>query len=953
MSFLQIYKKTGYQDWRQPANRRRHNPAYFGQRSSAGRPKRKLPIRQILTGGVILLALGGIFSIIFLAWLATQLPNPNKIIDRSVALSTKIYDRQGETLLYDIHGAQKRTFVQLSGIPENLKNATLAAEDREFYKHGGISFTGIIRSLLKNIFTGSKAGGSTITQQLVKNVILSPEKTYTRKAKEVILSYQLEKKFPKDEIWQMYFNEIPYGSVAYGAEAAAQTYFGKAVKDLSLAESAVLAALPQAPTYYSPYGSHLDKLYARQGWILDSLADLGYITEEDAEFAKKEKIEFKKSAESIIAPHFVMFIKEYLTEKYGELAVEQGGLKVITTLDADKQKFAEEAIAENAEKNLKWNAGNAALVALDPATGQILAMVGSKDYFNDEIDGQVNVATRPRQPGSSFKPIVYAAAFKKGYTPETVLYDAVTKFLNSDGKDYEPKNYDLKEHGPVTIRQALAGSLNIPAVKAIYLTGVDKVLDLAGSLGYTTLSDRSRFGLSLVLGGAEVKLIEQVAAFAVFAREGEYHPPAGILKVEDKDGAVLEEYKKQEKKVLETQVARQINSILSDNAARAYIFGEKNYLTLPDRAVAAKTGTTNDYHDAWTVGFTPNLAAGVWVGNSDNAEMKRGADGSVLAAPIWNKFMQEALKGLPAEGFTAPAATVSGKPVLNGQLVQGIKVKVNKNNGKLATDLTPPDLVEERIYRQAHAILYYINKDDPQGDTAPDLNDPQYPRWEEAVLRWAKDNNIMAEDPPTESDDSYRPEDKPVISLTFPDARQTITDRNFSAGVNASAPRGVLRVEYYLNGKLLKTVSEAPYELSVYLDDPNLKSGFYQLKAAAYDDLGNNNSAALDLNFQLPEIPQPLSWLAPAENETISAKKFPYVIKAELANVSRIQKIDVYYKTADGQVDYINTSRQFAGGQLAVPWPSAPAPGAYKIYAEITNSDGYAFKTGEVVAEVQ
>lgn len=926
-----------------PNLQRRFTVSNFGRNKK--RFNLKINWKNLMTVVIVFLAVGAIGSIILLAWAATSLPDPNRIIDRSIALSTKIYDRTGEHLLYDIHGTQKRTFVKLDEIPKALKDATLSAEDRNFYQHKGVSITGILRSVVKNVFTGSKVGGSTLTQQLVKNAILSPEKTYTRKIKEWILSYQIERKFSKDEILQMYFNEIPYGSVAYGAEAAAQTYFGKSVKDLSLAECAILAALPQSPTYYSPYGSHLDRLYVRQQWILNSMAELGYITQADADHAKEEKIVFKVKSDDMTAPHFVMYIKEYLTEKYDERTVDEGGLKVITTLDWDKQQAAEKAVKEIAEKNLKWDATNAALLALDPKTGQILAMVGSKDYFNEEIDGQVNVTIQPRQPGSSFKPIVYAASFIKGYTPETVLYDVNTKFLNSDGNDYEPKNYDLKEHGPVTIRKALAGSLNIPAVKAIYLTGIDNVLSLANDLGYTTLKDKSRFGLSLVLGGGEVKLIEHVNAFSVFAQEGTYHPTAGILEVKDKDGNVLEKFEPSEKKVLATQVARQISSVLSDNASRAYVFGEKNYLTLSDRPVAAKTGTTNDYHDAWTIGYTPSLVAGVWVGNSDNKEMKRGADGSVLAAPIWNRFMAESLKDTPAESFSAPDPITTDKPVLNGSIIDGIKVKIDKVSGLLATDLTPPEQIEEKTFKEVHCILYYINKDDPQGSTPPDLTNPQYQRWESAVQDWAVRNNIISEQPPTEQDTVHNLADQPRVTFIAPQPNQKIETRNLTAAIQASAPRGISRVEYYLNDQLIKTLTQAPYDLNVNLLDPNLISGFYTLKVKVYDDIGNNNSASIDLNFQLPEIGSTFSWTSPAENATIKNSKFPVALKANLNGSENMQKIDLYYQDANGQTNFINTVRQFTDNKLNASWPSVHATGTMQVYGIITNIDDYSYKT--------
>ncbi len=855
-------KTKSLQSWR-----KKNSFSSYGRRASFGShnfmrrngpkktPRLKKLFQLFLFLLVFLIGFGGLGSLIVLGWVAKDLPNPNKIIERDIAQSTKIYDRTGQTLLYDVHGQEQRTVVKLEDIPQYVKDATITAEDRKFYEHSGISITGIIRSFIRNITTGSKVGGSTLTQQLVKNAVLSPE---------IILSYQIERKFSKDEILQMYFNEIPYGSVAYGVEAAAQTYFGKSVKDINLAEAAVLAAIPQKPTYYSPYGNNTDALFARQHYILDSMAELGYISKDQAEAAKTKKIEFKKKTDNLLAPHFVMYVKEYLTEKYGDLAVEQGGLKVITTLDLYKQNIAEKIVSEVAEKNAKtWNANNAAMIAIDTKTGQILSMVGSKDYFAQPtpngctpgkdclFDPQVNATLSLRQPGSSFKPIVYSAAFKKGYTPDTVLYDVVTKFINYDGKDYEPKNYTLKENGPVTIRKALAGSLNIPAVKAIYLTGVDNVIDLAEALGYTSLKDRSRFGLALVLGGAEVRLIEHTNAFAALAREGEWHETSPIMEVRDKDGNLLEEFQKNEKKVLETQVARQITNILSDNSARAYIFGENNLLNLGERPVAAKTGTTNDYRDAWTIGYTPSLAVGVWVGNNNNQAMKLGADGSVIAAPIWHRFMAEVLGNTPAELFQEPDPVVTGKQVLDGTAIGGLKVRIDRISGKLATNLTPENLVEEKIFAQNHCILHYISKDDPRGDTPPDLSDPQYLRWEEAVQRWAQQNNYTSQEPPTQYDDVHTLANKPTIQIVAPSANQTISDRNLAVQVQASAARGINKVEYYLDDKLIRTVNQAPFNLYSYLSETEVSGGgFYTLKAIAYDDAENSSSATVEVNFQ-------------------------------------------------------------------------------------------------------
>ncbi|NQU77154.1 penicillin-binding protein, partial [Candidatus Falkowbacteria bacterium] len=585
--YLKTVKHKSKKDWRyKPIN-----SSYQKKPWKKSSSKIKLP-KGLFSKLFLLVIFGFIFILGVFAWYGKDLPDPNKLLEREVAQSTTIYDSTGETILYNIHGSERRTLVELEQIPEHLKWATIVVEDRKFYEHSGFNFRRMIITIITDVIQRKSAGASTITQQFVKNAILTPEKKISRKIKELILSYQIEKKFTKDQILKMYFNEIPYGSNAYGAEAASQIYFGKHVEDLDLAESATLAAMPQAPTYYY---NHPEDLVARRNYILNQLVKFDYAVEPEAEAAKKKELKFIQKRENIIAPHFVMYVKELLTETYGERTVEKGGLKVTTTLNINKQELAENAVAEYADNNeADYRATNAALVSLDPKNGDIIALVGSRDFYDEEIDGQVNIALSLRQPGSSFKPIVYAAAFKKGYTPSTLLFDVITTFITETGEDYTPHNYDLKEHGPVTIRKALAGSLNIPAVKTIYLTGISNVLDLADSLGYTSLADRSRFGLSLVLGGGEVKLLEHVNAFATFAREGEFLPTRAILKVESSDGEVLEKAEDPApNKVIDTEIVRQLTSILSDNGSRTFSFGALNYLTLPSRPVAAKTGTTN------------------------------------------------------------------------------------------------------------------------------------------------------------------------------------------------------------------------------------------------------------------------------------------------------------------------------------------------------------------------
>lgn len=739
MPIPQLKKRTDFtneamKSWKKnPTNKSLWQKIWFNR-------KRLLALITILVAFIALLSFIGII------WLSRDLPNPNQLINREVAQSTKIYDRTGEHVLYEIHGEEKRTLVSLDQIPMNVRNATIAIEDKNFYKHGGFSVWAMVRTAITNVLYHQSAGGSTLTQQFIKNAVLTNEKSIIRKVKELIIAEQIEKKFSKNEILQMYLNEIPYGSNAYGVEAASSKYFGKDVKDITLAEAALLASLPQSPSRYSPYGPNKELLLGRKDYVLNVMAEQGYISEVERDGAKNEELIFQRPEASITAPHFVMYVKSILADKYGEKTLEQGGLKIITTLDYDKQKIADQIIIEKtANYETKYKANNAALVAIDPKNGQVLAMVGSRDYFDNSISGQVNVATSLKQPGSSMKPIVYASLFEKGYTPDTILYDVVTNFSNDSSTPYIPHDYDLKERGPVSIRKALAGSLNIPAVKALYLTGVDNVVELAQAMGYTSLNAKNS-GLSLVLGGGEVKLLEHTNAFSAFARDGQVSEITTILKVEDKDGKVLEEYQTNSKNVITSQTARLINSVLSDNDARSYVFGKNNYLILKDRPVAAKTGTTNNYKDAWTIGYTPSLVAGVWVGNTDSQEMKSGADGSVVAAPIWNAFMSAVLTGTPVESFKGPDNTKTGKEIIDGGLSIVGAIAIDNRSGNPASANTPAEFISSKDIYNHHSILYYVDKNNPLGPppTNPE-SDSQFNNWEKPISEWAiKNNEIMS-----------------------------------------------------------------------------------------------------------------------------------------------------------------------------------------------------------------
>ena len=770
------------------------------------------------------------FSTLWVLWLVRDLPTPETFAQRAIAQSTILYDRGGETILYDIHGNEKRRIVSLEHISPYMIDATIVTEDDQFYSHFGVDPAGILRSVFVNIREGELAqGGSTITQQLVRNAVLTLDKRFDRKIREAVLAVAIELKFSKEEILSGYLNQISYGSLVYGVEAAAQTYFGKPAAELSLSEAATLAAIPKATSYYSPHGDHRDELFARKDFIVRRMYELGYISAEERDEAVAAIPEIVPIQDAITAPHFVFYVQEELERRFGKERVEQGGLRVTTTLDADLQAIAEQAVADHVDRNLeRYDAENAALVSLDPKTGEVLAMVGSKDYFSEEIDGNVNVTIRPRQPGSSFKPVVYAAAFEEGYTPDTILFDVETNFGVQGAKEYIPQNYNGKFHGPLTARQALANSLNVPAVKMLYLVGVRDAIAFAEKLGVTTLTDPDRYGLSLVLGGGEVTLFEETAAFGVFAADGVKAGPEVILKVEEADGNVLYEYQPEPSRVIHQEVARQITDVLSDNAARSIAFGTRTPLVLSGRPAAAKTGTTQFNNDAWTVGYTPSLVAGVWVGNNDNSSMRRGASGSTLAAPIWNQFMTEALADTEPEAFPRPKPVTTGKPILDGEFAAPTIVKIDRASKKLATEYTPPTWVEERAYGTIHDTLYWVDRNDPRGPVPEDpYQDPQFAAWEEAVQKWASLHDgieVSTEPVPTEYDDIHIPENEPSLRVFSP-SKNTSVGESFTVVVSASAPLGIKTVSYTLGNLAVGSLSPEKntpgfYSREVFLTPP-------------------------------------------------------------------------------------------------------------------------------------
>jgi len=588
-----------------------------------------------------------------------DLPLPTKLSSSTTPQSTLIYDRNGK-LLYNIYDKKNQTFIPLSNIPKSMQEATIAIEDKGFYQHGAVDFKGIARAAFSIVFHRQIQGGSTLTQQLVKSSLLTQEQTIPRKIKEIILAFATEMIYSKPQILEMYLNQVPYGGTAYGVEAASEAFFGKHAKDLNLAESALLAGLPQAPTQFSPFGAHPEKGKDRQIEVLKAMLDQRYITKDQEQKAEKEDLKYKKFTNEIQAPHFVLYIKDLLIAKYGEKVVEEGGLKVITSLDLDIQNFAQDAVAKEVDAlPTYYHVTNGAALVTDPANGEILAMVGSKDYFDTEIAGNVNITTSLRQPGSSIKPINYAVGLLNKYSAATTFIDQPICFPNQGGKEYCPLNYDGKWHGLVQLRFALGNSLNIPAVKMLELNGVNAMAATASAMGITTFNEPQRYGLSLTLGGAEVKMVDMATAFGVFANSGyriNLHP---ILKITDKTGKVLEEYKPPlspifGKKVLPDGVAFIISDILADNGARLAGFGDNSELKIPGQTVSVKTGTTNDYRDNWTIGYTPSYLVVSWVGNDDNSQMSGLVSGVTGAAPIWNDIMSHLLKDRTPEPMSRP-----------------------------------------------------------------------------------------------------------------------------------------------------------------------------------------------------------------------------------------------------------------------------------------------------------
>ena len=616
-------------------------------------------------------------------WILKDLPSPQNLTrQENFAVSTQIFDRNGE-LLYEIYGATHRVPIEIENVPEHVKQATIAIEDQRFYRHHGIDMIGISRAFINNIQGKPLEGGSTITQQLIKNALLTRDRTLQRKVKEAVLAVATELIYSKEDILEMYLNYIPYGGTAVGIEAASQQYFDKSATDLTVAESALLAGLPQAPSYYSPFGSAPQRAQDRQATVLDRMVDQDYLTAAAAENAKSETLEFALSRTDIKAPHFVFYVRDLLFEEYGRERVEQGGLRVTTTLDLDLHQTAQASLSAEVNRLERQRVGNGAALITKPSTGEVLSMIGSKDYFNSAEDGQVNVTLSNRQPGSSIKPLTYATAMElKALNPGTMLLDIPTCFEITNQDPYCPRNYDGSFRGPVSVRQSLGNSLNIPAVKAIKTIGVEPFMKQVQSMGLTTLQDPSRYGLSLTLGGGEVRMIDMAQAFSVLANQGVKSPLTPLLKVEDYTGEVLYELDTEQRRedletlntyegddtsgelerVMERGPAYLTSHIMQDNQARTAAFGSRSELVIPNQIVSVKTGTTNDLKDNWTIGFTPEFLVSVWVGNNDGSPMNQSlVSGVTGAAPIWNDIMSYILSEQDAEWQAKPPSVTSAQ----------------------------------------------------------------------------------------------------------------------------------------------------------------------------------------------------------------------------------------------------------------------------------------------------
>lgn len=818
-----------------------------------GRQKLTVKLLSIALG---VIAIGFLLSFIVFAWYARDLPAPGKL-SQATSASTVFLDRD-DKVLFELSKDKNRVPVDLKDISSHLKNATIAIEDKNFYYHKGISETGILRAALSTIFRGSVQGGSTITQQLIKNTLLGSQRTASRKFKEIILSFEVERRYKKDQILEMYLNEAPYGGTLWGVESASMGYFGKPAKELNIVESAFIAGLPQSPSIYSPFIGKKDVWKPRTKSVLRRMREDRYITrlEEKDALKKIDSLKFSQPKLSINAPHFVFYVRDQIEKEFGAKILDQG-LRVKTTLSLDVQKKAQEIVKEEVGKLKGFNATNAATVILDSKSGEVLAMVGSYD-FNNEDFGKFNAALGLRQPGSALKPITYATALEKGYTPSTLIMDLKTTFPQQGGSDYSPVNYDGKFRGPVQMRFALGNSFNIPAVKMLAMIGIRDFLKRANDMGLTTLAPTDanlrRFGLGVTLGGGEVRLVDLTSAYSVFARGGATRETQSILEIRDYTGKrIYKAPKNNEKRVLSPEASFLISHILSDNIARTEEFGPNSYLRIPGKTVSVKTGTTDDKRDNWTVGFTKSITVGVWVGNNNNSPMNQKiASGVTGASPIWNRIMSDLLKKYPDGIMDKPGRVKSleidsflgglpkdGYPKRSEYFIDGTepkdaspfykKLKISRSTGKLANDVE----IKSGNYDEKDFIV--ITENDSISTDGKN-------RWQEAIDAWSREQKDDKFHYPTETSDASS--DSVIVSIKAPGDHEQVNSNSVNIKAKITSLSRIKNVKIYVNGNVNKNFDEDKKDIDETL---NLSDGIYEIKVTAQNDKDKSSEAVIKI----------------------------------------------------------------------------------------------------------
>jgi len=817
-------------------------------------------------------------SIVIFAWFSKDLPSPGKI-QRSSGFSTVFHDRD-DKVIYEMYKDKNRIPIKLDEVPDYFKNATIAIEDKNFYQHTGFSFPGIMRALLNIVLKRTLQGGSTLTQQLIKNVLLTPERSIVRKIKEFILAAEVERRYSKDQILEMYLNEAPYGGIFWGVESAAKGYFDKSTKELTLTESAFLAGLPQRPTYYSPYIGKNNSYIKRTKDVLRRMREDGYITSGQEKKAGEEiaKIKFTAPKLDINAPHFVFYIRDQIVNLLGEKALDQG-LKIRTTLSLEVQKIAEKVVKEEIEKLKGLNVTNGAIVVLDSQTNEILAMVGSVDYNNEKF-GKYNTTLALRQPGSAIKPVTYTVALEKGYTPATVIMDLLTVFPNQGGKDYIPENYDGKFRGPVQLRFALGNSINVASVKLLAMVGIRDFLQKAYDMGLNTFEPTTknleRFGLSITLGGGETKLLDLTSAFSIFARGGIRRNYSSILEVKNyQDKTIYKQKNPNDKRVLSSEVAFLISHILSDNNARSDIFGSRSYLYIPGKTVAVKTGTTNDKRDNWAIGYTKGVTVGVWVGNNDNSPMNpKIASGATGASPIWYRLMSNLLQKKYSDGISDKPANVNaieidaflgglpkeGYPKRSEYFISGTepkdisssykKLKISKNNSKLANDIE----IKSGEYEEKEFIM--ITEKDP-------ISIDGINRWQQAIDQWQRSQSDDKFKFPTDVSD-VKKEDV-IVQIKEPSDKIKIDNNSITLKAKIISLAPLKKVDIYVNEALTISYNEDKKDIEEPL---SLSDGVYEIKVKAENDQGKTGESSIKIGINkpwdyLPPTPQLIETITP------------------------------------------------------------------------------------------